>query len=64
MINIRNISRFKAAGIHLGISAAVALGSLVTMLVLWYPPPYFKVMGGNELILLIVGVDVDHPDHF
>lgn len=58
MINIRNISRFKAAGIHLSISAAIALGSLVTMLALWYPPPYFKAMGGNELILLIVGVDV------
>lgn len=58
MINLGNVSRFKAAGIHLGISAVIALGSLMTMLTLWYPPPYFKAMGGNELILLIVGVDV------
>lgn len=58
MINLKNVSRYKAAGIHLGISAVIALGSLAIMLTLWYPPPYFKAMGGNELIMLIAGVDV------
>lgn len=58
MINLKNVSRYKAAGIHLGISAVIALGSLAIMLTLWYPPPYFKAMGGNELIMLIIGVDV------
>jgi hypothetical protein len=25
---------------------------------LWYPAPYFSAMGGDQLLLLVVGVDV------
>ncbi|HTY99242.1 MAG TPA: hypothetical protein VMB75_05375, partial [Rhodocyclaceae bacterium] len=58
MIAVPNISRYKAAAIHLTLSAAIAAGALAAMLALWYPPPLFGAMGGKELIVLIVGVDV------
>ncbi len=58
MIAIRPVSRFKAAAIHLSISAAIAAAVLAIMLALWYPPSLFWGMGGMELIVLIVGVDV------
>lgn len=58
MISIRNISRYKAASIHLAISAGVAVLVLSVMLALWYPLELFKGMGGSQLIMLIVGVDV------
>lgn len=58
MLRIPNISRFRAAGIHLAISAAIAVAVVALMLALWYPPPLFGAMGGMDLILLVVGVDV------
>jgi hypothetical protein len=58
MPNMRSLSRWKAAGLHLLISLFVAIlaGSLIYFV--WYPPPYFQVAGGNTLMLLIMGVDV------
>jgi hypothetical protein len=52
------MTRFKAGGIHLAISLGIAaiVGSLIYFI--WFPPPYFKVTGGNELIVLIMGVDI------
>lgn len=58
MIAIRSISRFRAATVHLAASAAVAVAVLGVMLALWYPPPLFKAMGGTELVVLIIGIDV------
>jgi len=52
------MSRWKASGVHLGISAAIAAIVVGVMLKLWYPPPYFDAMGGATLIMLIVGCDV------
>jgi len=52
------MSRWKAAGIHFGLSALIATVVLVAMYLLWYPPPYFKLMGGAVLVMLIVGCDV------
>lgn len=51
-------SRARAAGIHLALSALVALlvGSLV--FALWYPYPYREISGGRELFWLVVAVDV------
>src|ERR1022692_3831778 len=54
----RSMSRWKASGIHLGISAAIAAIVVGVMLKLWYPPPYFDAMGGGILLTLIVGCDV------
>jgi hypothetical protein len=51
-------TRWRAAAIHLAISAAIAAVVLGFMLVVWYPPPLFLAMGGVGLALILVGVDV------
>lgn len=58
MIHLSHVSRYRVATFHLAISAAVAALVLAVMLALWYPPPLFTAMGGAELIMLIVGIDV------
>ena len=52
------MTRWKAASIHLGVSLAVAtlVGSLIYFV--WFPPPYFRVAGGSNLIVLIMSVDI------
>ncbi len=57
-VPVKVMSRFKAAGIHFAISIAIAAAVLVLMLNVWYPQPYFEAVGGDELLLLIIGVDV------
>ncbi len=52
------MTRFRAAGIHLAISAVVATSVLSLMLFAWYPGPYFQLMGGTVLLFLLIGVDV------
>jgi hypothetical protein len=52
------MSRWRAAGLHLLISAGIASVVLLVMLMLWYPPPLFQAMGGVGLALILVGVDV------
>src|SRR5512132_772047 len=52
------MNRFKAALIHLGISACIAGATLLFMLTVWYPGPFFKAVGGDGLILILLGVDV------
>lgn len=52
------MSRWKAAAIHLSISAAIGLLVSGWIYFVWYPQPYFFVSGGALLTLLIVGVDV------
>jgi hypothetical protein len=49
---------WSAAGIHLGISAVVAAIVLALIYMVWYPAPYFESMGGQQLVLVVVGVDV------
>src|SRR5690349_1540964 len=52
------MSRWNAAGIHLGISALIAAAVLAIIYFIWYPSPYFTAMGGDQLVLLVIGVDV------
>ena len=52
------LSRWQAAGIHLLISAAIALTVLAVLLALWYPPPLFDAAGGRGLFVLLACVDV------
>ena len=52
------LTRLSAAGIHLGISAGIAAAVLAVIYMAWYPAPYFTAMGGDQLVLLVVGVDV------
>jgi hypothetical protein len=57
-LNPRPMSRWKAAGIHLLLSVAIAATVVAFMLVVWYPWPLFEAAGGSHLILILVGVDV------
>jgi len=50
--------RFRAAGIHLGISLGVAVLAGVLVFALWYPYPYRDISGGRELFLIVMAVDV------
>ncbi len=58
MFALSSVSRFRAAGIHLSLSILIGLLTLALMWFVWYPTPLFFGMGGNELALLIVGVDI------
>ena len=57
-MELASLNRWKASLIHLGISAAIGLAVVTLMLFVGYPRPYFKAMGGDMLILLLIGVDV------
>ena len=57
-MELASLTRWKASLIHLGISATIGIGVIALMLLLWYPRPYFSAMGGDTLILLLIGVDV------
>lgn len=50
--------RAHAAGMHLAISISLAVAIAALVFGLWFPWPYRIVAGGQELFLLIVGVDV------
>jgi hypothetical protein len=52
------LSRWKAAGIHLALSAVVAGALVAFLLAVWYPWPLFELAGGSGLMLILVGVDV------
>ena len=57
-MTLTSLNRWKASIFHLAISTAIAAIVVTLMLVLWYPQPYFEAMGGDTLILLLIGVDV------
>ena len=50
--------RLRAAGIHLGISLAIAALSAALVFAIWYPYPYREISGGRELFFILVTVDV------
>ena len=50
--------RARAAGLHLLISAFVALLAATLVFGVWYPGIYRTVSGGRELFLLVTSVDV------
>jgi hypothetical protein len=52
------MSRLKAFSIHLTISAAIAASVIALMLLLWYAPPFFSALGGQQVFLILLGVDV------
>lgn len=52
------MNRWKAFAIHLGISAILGTSVISAMLLVWYPGPFFTAMGGNDLVLILLGVDV------
>lgn len=53
-----SMSRWRAAGIHLGVSLLVACCVGVLLYFLWFPSPYFAAAGASALMLLLMGVDI------
>lgn len=52
------MSRWKASAIHLAISAIIAAAVLALMLLVWYPYPIFAAVGGQQVLLILLGVDM------
>ena len=52
------MSRWKATFIHLTISAVIATAVLALMLLVWYPYPLFTAAGGQDVLMILLGVDV------
>ncbi len=57
-MNLQSLNRYSAFLLHLAISALIAATVVALVLWLWYPAPYFKAMGGDMLLRLLIGVDV------
>lgn len=55
---LASLNRYQAAGVHLAISAAVAVLVFALLLLVWYPQPYFRLAGGAGLMMILIGVDV------
>lgn len=58
MLSHRLRHAFRAAGWHLLVSAFVAGLSAAVVFGVWFPYPYRELVGGRELFLLVVSVDV------
>ncbi|HET9485081.1 MAG TPA: TfpX/TfpZ family type IV pilin accessory protein [Xanthomonadales bacterium] len=52
------MSRWKASGIHLALSAAIALAVVSLLALVWFPGPLFEATGSRELVMLLIAVDV------
>ncbi|MET3137722.1 hypothetical protein AAKU61_002084 [Undibacterium sp. GrIS 1.2] len=52
------MSRFRASGFHFLISTIVGLILLALCWFVWYPSPMLMAIGGHEIFLLVVGIDV------
>ena len=50
--------RARAAGLHMVLSAAVAVAASLLVFTVWYPSPFAGMAGGTRLFLLLVIVDV------
>ncbi len=57
-MRLASLDRWQAGAGHLLVSAAIGAGVLASMILVWYPRPYFEAAGGNDLVLLMVGIDV------
>lgn len=51
-------AKLRAGGLHLGLSAVVFLGLISLTVALWYPPPFFWIDGGVQIVLIAAGVDI------
>jgi hypothetical protein len=52
------MTRWKASFIHLSLSAMIAIAVVTLTLLLWYTPPFFSAVGGRQILLILLGVDV------
>jgi hypothetical protein len=51
-------ARLRASGLHLAISATVALILILAVTNVWYPSPLFQLANGRDIFLLMIGCDI------
>jgi hypothetical protein len=52
------MTRWKASGIHLTLSALIGLTAFCLLYFVYYPQPFFKAAGADQLVMILLGVDV------
>lgn len=52
------MSRYRAALVHLSISAVLVGCVLALVFWVWYPSPTIEVIGASSIVLLLIGVDL------
>ena len=52
------MSKLKAFLIHLTISASIVGTVFAIIFFFWYPYPYFRVSGANDIVRVLIGVDL------
>ena len=52
------MNRVSAAAIHFGICLLVGVVLLALFWFVWYPEPLFKAVGGHEIFLMLLAIDV------
>lgn len=52
------MTRWRAFLLHVGLSALIAAGVVAVMMLVWFPGPFFRAMGGNDLVMILIGVDI------
>ena len=52
------MTKLRASGLHFAISLFVGLMLLGLSWFIWYPAPMLMAIGGHEIFLLVVGIDV------
>lgn len=52
------MTRWKASGIHLSICVLIALTVVSTMLFVWYPAHLFEALGGQNVVMMLIAIDV------
>lgn len=57
-MTLQSLNRWTAFGLHFAISVLIAATVVALVMWLWYPAPYFRAMGGDTLLRLLIGVDV------
>ncbi len=57
-MRIFNQYNLKAAAIHLGISAGIAIVSMVVVFGVWYPTPLDSALGVSTIFLMLLTIDI------
>ena len=52
------MTRFQASLRHFAICIVIAMALLIFFWFVWYPYPLFKAVGGQELFLMLLGIDI------
>jgi hypothetical protein len=52
------MTRWKAFGIHLGISALIGAAAFALIALVWYPAPLLSASGSDRFLAVLIGVDV------